>query len=283
MRNRLDHLKPVSSTKECFKDYWSIRFVNGISRNFVLLLLISIPSYTHPLARVGSHNLPAAPEDLNEASLARAWPGREAATPTSEAATPTSEAKQVEVRADVHALDNGAVNKEKQEQEQKSVDKKVKVRVSIKEDKDKKVSENPTVKEKTVQEHETSQGDKVLSNNVEENNLRDLEEKLKTELVKIGGSKLDTTISDMNEIRNKNTENVTLLKQKKKSLSLNRKSVKYSYDDLQNMFLQEEQKVMDIVKVSKKISSELQQGSDGNSTPPSEAEHEEVSEEWTYL
>ena len=276
MRNRLDHLKPVSSTKECFKDYWSIRFVNGISRNFVLLLLISIPSYTHPLARVGSHDLPAAPEDLNEASLARAWPGREAATPT-------SEAKLVEVRADVHALDNGAVNKEKQEQEQKSVDKKVKVKVSIKEDKDKKVSENPTVKEKTVQEHETSQGDKVLSNNVEENNLRDLEEKLKTELVKIGGSKLDTTISDMNEIRNKNTENVTLLKQKKKSLSLNRKSVKYSYDDLQNMFLQEEQKVMDIVKVSKKISSELQQGSDGNSTPPSEAEHEEVSEEWTYL
>ena len=87
----------------------------------------------------------------------------------------------------------------------------------------------------------------------------------------------------MREIRNKNTENVTLLKQKKKSLSLNRKSVKYSYDDLQNMFLQEEQKVMDIVKVSKKISSELQQGSDGNSTPPSEAEHEEVSEEWTYL
>ena len=249
--------------------------------DFVLLLLISIPSYTHPLARVGSHNLPAAPEDLNEASLARAWPGREAAPPTSEAATPTSEAEQVEVRADVHALDNGAVNKEKQEQEQKSVNKKVKV--SIKEDKDKKVSENPTVKQKTVQEHETSQGDKVLSNNVEENNLRDLEEKLKTELVKIGGSKLDTTISDMNEIRNKNTESVTLLKQKKKSLSLNRKSVKYSYDDLQNMFLQEEQKVMDIVKVSKKISSELQQGSDGNSTPPSEAEHEEVSEEWTYL
>merc|ERR1719410_3119461 len=188
LRNRLDHLKPVSSTKECFKDYWSI-------------------SYTHPLARVGSHNLPAAPEDLNEASLARAWPGREGAPPTSEGATPTSEARQVEVRADVHALDNGAVNKEKQ------------------------VSENPTVKEKTVQEHETSQGDKALSNNVEENNLRDLEEKLKTELVKIGGSELDTTISDMNEIRNKNTENVTLLKQKKKSLSLNRKSVKYSYDD----------------------------------------------------
>ena len=259
-----------------------------MSRNFVLLFCI--PSYTHPLARVGSHNLPAAPEDLNEDSLARAWPGREAAPPTneavpptSEAVPPTSEAKQVEVMADVHALGSGTVNKEKQEQEQRGVDKKVKLKISIKEDKDIKVSENPNVKQKTVQEHETRQSDKVVSNNVEDNNLRDLEEKLKTELVKIGERKLDTTISDMNEIRNKNIENVTLLKQKKKSLSLNRKSVKYSYDDLQNMFLQEEQKVMDIVKVSKKISSELQQGSDGNSTPPSETEHEEVTEEWTYL
>ena len=261
-----------------------------MSKNVVLLLFTCIPSYTHPLARVGSHNLPAAPEDLNEDSLARAWPGREAAPPTteavpptSEAVPPTSEAKQVEVMADVHALGSGTVNKEKQEQEQRGVDKKVKLKISIKEDADIKVSENPTVKQKTVQEHETRQSDKVVSNNVEDNNLRDLEEKLKTELVKIGERKLDTTISDMNEIRNKNIENVTLLKQKKKSLSLNRKSVKYSYDDLQNMFLQEEQKVMDIVKVSKKISSELQQGSDGNSTPPSETEHEEVTEEWTYL
>merc|ERR1712218_133422 len=126
-------------------------------------------------------------------------------------------------------------NKEKQEQEQRGVDKKVKLKISIKEDKDIKVSENPNVKQKTVQEHEPRQSDKVVSNNVEDNNLRDLEEKLKTELVKIGERKLDTTISDMNEIRNKNIENVTLLKQKKKSLSLNRK---YSYDELQNMFLQ---------------------------------------------